>query len=86
MLCMRNSSSLQRKILQGPIENCKLDLLVNPKNYEQFPRSWRHFEKLVEHPDFQPDLGPYLRKLEDLGKYLNPGSSGGSSTDPGGTN
>ena len=56
------------KYYKDQLENCKLDLLVNPKNYEQFPRSWRHFEKLVEHPDFQPDLGPYLRKLEDLGK------------------
>lgn len=26
------------------------------------------------------------QSFEDLGKYLNPGSSGGSSTDPGGTN
>jgi len=32
-------------------------------------------------------LGVALNQsFEDLGKYLNPGSSGGSSTDPGGTN
>ena len=40
------------KYYKDQLENCKLDLLVKPKNYEQFPRSWRHFEKLVEHPTF----------------------------------
>ena len=56
------------KYYQDKLDNYDLDLLINPKIHAQFPRSWRHFEKLVEHPDFQPDLGPYLRKLKNIEK------------------
>ena len=56
------------KYYQDKLDNYDLDLLINPKIHEHFPQSWRHFETLVEHPDFQPDLGPYLRKLKNLEK------------------
>jgi glutathione S-transferase len=30
---------------------------------EQFPRASGHFNRLIDHPAFAPDVGPYLQKL-----------------------
>ncbi len=30
----------------------------------RYPLAFAHFDRLVRHPDFAPDLGPYLAKLE----------------------
>lgn len=37
-------------------------LLMDARN--RFPLSFAHFDRLIAHPAFAPDLGPYLEKLQ----------------------
>lgn len=41
----------------------ELDPLLNNRLYKQYPKSWNHFNRLCEHAAFEPDLKPYLEKL-----------------------
>ena len=50
------------------LEEYNLEWLINPELCERFPISWNHFETLVKHTCFEPDLGPYLSKIKKIGK------------------
>jgi elongation factor 1-gamma len=52
-----------------------------PGAHERFPRTFAHFERLIAHPAFASDLGPYLAKLAArndcaAAKAMSPSSNG----------
>ncbi|MEC9247461.1 MAG: glutathione S-transferase [Pseudomonadota bacterium] len=49
----------------------KLEFLLHEKLYDQFPKSWKHFNLLCEHSAFKPDLQPYLSKLNTKREMSN---------------
>ncbi|WFU39579.1 glutathione S-transferase [Bradyrhizobium sp. CB82] len=40
-----------------------LDRILHPAVRDEYPRTFAHFARLVEHVHFQPDLKPYVEKL-----------------------
>ncbi|QIO32421.1 glutathione S-transferase [Bradyrhizobium sp. 1(2017)] len=40
-----------------------LDRILHPALQDEYPRTFAHFARLVEHVHFQPDLKPYVEKL-----------------------
>ncbi len=46
------------------LEAAGLPALVAESLRESFPRALAHFDRLRAHPAFEPDLGPYLARIE----------------------
>ena len=38
-------------------------LILHPAVQDEYPQTFAHFARLVEHVHFQPDLKPYVEKL-----------------------
>jgi glutathione S-transferase len=52
------------KARASDLEKLRLQPILNPSVYAQFPRAMAHFAKLSKHPAFAPDVIPYLEKIE----------------------
>jgi elongation factor 1-gamma len=40
-----------------------LDKILHPGVEDEYPRTFAHFTRLVEHEHFRPELKPYVDKL-----------------------
>ena len=45
------------------LQKLGLDRILHPAVQDEYPRTFAHFARLVEHAHFQPDLKPYVEKL-----------------------
>jgi glutathione S-transferase len=50
------------------LEESGLEPILRDAHLAKFPRAMAHFERLADHPAFEPDVRPYLEKLSSVAK------------------
>jgi glutathione S-transferase len=62
-LCLFHNERARRAVLQAE----RLPLLLDDDFAQTYPRAAAHFNRLLAHPAFRPDVAGYLEKIEQSG-------------------
>jgi elongation factor 1-gamma len=66
-LCLFHNERARSSVLKA----AGLSLLLDNEFTKNYPRSATHFERLLAHPAFVPDVAGYLQKIEGSGARIN---------------